>query len=285
MELGERIRQRRQELGWTQADVCNGAEEAKITRNMLSLIEKGKATPALDTLLWLSKRLSVPPGYFFCEEDEEFFYRKQNCFPRLRALYRAGSYAECLRVFEKELGSCDDELGLMMACCAYFCGQKAWHNGAMESAVGYLQSALAYAEETVYPTDGIRAGCGLLTAIGVNVQAPLLEFNEMGYIDSLRKAGCLDVYFYLKENESYPYENPFYAMHVRARLQMKEGRYEEALHLLNRIEEQKGADSVSAFLLFRTYSDMESCYREGGDYEAAYRYSSKRMRLLSAFRS
>ena len=46
MELGERIRQRRQELGWTQADVCNGAEEAKITRNMLSLIEKGKATPA-----------------------------------------------------------------------------------------------------------------------------------------------------------------------------------------------------------------------------------------------
>ena len=281
MELGEKIRRRRAELGMTQSALCGET----VTRNMLSQIESGKASPSLATLRFLAKRLEVPVGYFFCEEEEEFFYKKQICFSRLRDLFAAGSYAECLRVFEKELGYCDDELGLMMAICAFECGKKAWNNGAMESAVGYLQSALDYTGETSYPTDSIKAGCAILMPIGLNVPAPLLEFNEHGYIDSLRRAGCLDVYCYLTEREGYAFENPFYADHLRARVLMKENNPTAAIALLCRIEEQKGADGITAFLLFRVYSDMEICYRELGDYESAYRYSSKRMSLLSAFRS
>lgn len=281
MQLGERIRARRCELGLTQAALCG----EEITRNMLSQIEQGKATPSLKTLFYLAEHLGVPVVYFFCAEGEEFFYRKQTCFPRLSSLFRGGAYAECLRVFEKELGVCDDELGLMMAICAFECGKKAWHNGAMESAVGYFQSALDYTGETAYPTDSIRAGCALMMPIGLNVQAPLLEFNEPGYIDHLRAAGCLDVYCYLAEREDYVFANNFYAEHLQARRLMKEGRCTEALSCLCRIEEQKGSDGITAFLLFRVYTDMEVCYRENGDYEAAYRYASKRMALLSAFRS
>lgn len=281
MELGEKIRRRRVELGMTQAALCGDA----VTRNMLSQIEGGKASPSLATLRYFAERLSVPIGYFFCEEEEEFFYRKQSCFPQLCKLFCNGSYLDCMRVFEKELGYCDNELGLMMAICAYESGKRAWNNGAMESAVGYLQSALDYCEETVYPTDSIKAGCAILIPIGLNVQAPLLEFNEHGYIDQLREAGCLDVYCYLTEREEYTFENPFYADHLRARALMKEGDCTAALDLLCAIEKQKGADGITAFLLFRTYTDMEICYREIGNYEAAYRYSSKRMSLLSAFRS
>lgn len=281
MELGEKIRRRRTELGMTQAALCGDT----VTRNMLSQIESGKAGPSLATLRYFAERLGVPVGYFFCEEEDEFFYRKQTCFSHLRELFLSGSWVECLRVFEKELGYCDDELGLMMAICAYKSGKKAWNNGAMESAVGYLQSALDYCEETAYPTDGIRAGCEVLMPIALNVQAPLLEFNEHAYIDHLRDAGCMDVYCYLTEREGYAFENPFYAEHLKARELMRKGDCPGAIERLCAVETQKGAEGITAFLLFRVYTDMEVCYREVGNYEAAYRYSSKRMTLLSAFRS
>ena len=182
MELGEKIKKRRRELGLTQEMLAG----EQITRNMLCQIEKGKAVPSLPTLTYLAERLRMPVGYFFCREEEEFFYRKQKLFPHLQALYKAGSYTECLRTFEKELGECDDELGLMMAVCSFDCGRRAWHNGAFESALAYLSSTLDYINETTYPTAYLRAGCELYMAISANVQAPLLEFNELGYIDSLR---------------------------------------------------------------------------------------------------
>ena len=281
MHLGDKIRARRRELGLTQAALSGET----VTRNMLSQIEGGKATPSLPTLLVLAERLSVPVGYFFCEEGEEFFYRKQAVFPRLSALFHAGSYAECLRAFERELGECDDELGYMMASCAYFCGFRAWKNGSFETAIAYLSSALDYVQETAYPADWIVAGCRLLIPIGANVQSPLLEFNEHSYIDSLRRAGCLDVFCYLTEREGYAFENPFYEMHLRARKLLRESHFTEALALFNDIEKHKGEDGVTAYLLIRIYADMEIAYRELGDYEGAYRYSTKRHSLLSAFKS
>ncbi len=282
MELGEKIRRRRKELHLTQAELVG----ERLTRNMLSQIEKGKATPSLPTITYLAEALGMPVGYFFCEENEEFFYRKQFVFPRLLTLYQNGSYAECLNTFERELGECDDELGLMMASCAFFCGRHAWRTGALNTAAAYLSSALEFAGETVYPTDYIRAGVGLLLAISMNVQAPLLEFNQPGYIDSLRRAGCLDEYRYLLgEGEGYIFENEFYGEHLSAKELMKTGHYPDALAMLRRIEDQKGDPKTTAFLLFRVYGDMEICYRETGNYEEAYRYSSKRVSMLAAFRS
>lgn len=281
MQLGDKIRERRRELGLTQGELAGDA----ITRNMLSQIEGGKATPSLSTLLLLAKRLSVPVGYFFCEEEQEFYYRKASVMPRLSALYHAHSYAECLRVFEKELGACDDELGYMMASCAYFCGFRAWKNGSFETALAYFSSALDYVQETAYPADWIEAGCRLLIPIGANVQAPLLEFNEHAYIDSLRRAGCLDVFCYLTEREGYTFENPYYGMHLRARKLLRESHFTEALAALSEIEKHKGEDGITAYLLIRIYADMEITCRELGDYEGAYRYSTKRLSLLSAFKS
>lgn len=282
MELGEKIRARRRELHMTQTELAGD----RITHNMLSQIEKGKATPSLPTVAYLAERLSMPVGYFFCREEEEFLFRKQFCYVRLLALYRAGSYAECLSLFEKELGECDDELGLMMASSAFECGKNAFRNGAMTTAEAYFSGALVYADETVYPTDHIRAGVSLLLPITLNVQAPLLEFNEPAYVDKMRRAVCLDEYHYLMgKDDGYVFENPHYATHLAARAKMKTDHYAEALSMMQGIEAQKGDEKITAFLLFRVYGDMEICHRENGNYEEAYRYSTKRMSMLAAFRS
>ena len=58
MELGEKIRRRRKELRLTQAELAG----EYITRNMLSQIEKGKATPSLQTGVYLSEKLEMPVG-------------------------------------------------------------------------------------------------------------------------------------------------------------------------------------------------------------------------------
>jgi tetratricopeptide (TPR) repeat protein len=58
--LGERIRTRRKELGLTQAQL-GGAD---VSKAFISLVEKGRAKPSLDTLSVLAQRLQKPVGYF-----------------------------------------------------------------------------------------------------------------------------------------------------------------------------------------------------------------------------
>ena len=64
MELGEKIRQARQEAGLSQRQLCG----EEITRNMLSQIENGAARPSMDTLRFLAARLGKTVS-FFLEED------------------------------------------------------------------------------------------------------------------------------------------------------------------------------------------------------------------------
>ena len=64
MELGEKIRQARQELGLSQRQLCGDV----ITRNMLSQIENGSANPSMATLQYLAAQLGKPVSYFLQEE-------------------------------------------------------------------------------------------------------------------------------------------------------------------------------------------------------------------------
>lgn len=64
MELGARIRKARLDAGLSQRQLCGDT----ITRNMLSLIESGKAKPSMDTLAYLAAQLGKPMGYFLEEQ-------------------------------------------------------------------------------------------------------------------------------------------------------------------------------------------------------------------------
>ena len=65
MELGEKLRLARAEAGLSQRELCGTV----ITRNMLSQIEHGVASPSIGTLRYLAGRLEKPMGYFFEEEE------------------------------------------------------------------------------------------------------------------------------------------------------------------------------------------------------------------------
>ena len=72
-QLGLKIAYYRKLQGMTQEELAG----EHITRNMLSRIENGFALPSLPSLLYISDRLSVPPGYLLAAENEEFHYSQR----------------------------------------------------------------------------------------------------------------------------------------------------------------------------------------------------------------
>ena len=64
MDIGQKIKAARLEAGLSQRQLCGEV----ITRNMLSLIESGRARPSMDTLRYLAGQLEKPMGYFLEEQ-------------------------------------------------------------------------------------------------------------------------------------------------------------------------------------------------------------------------
>ena len=66
MELGERLRQRRKELGLSLREL---ADRVGLTASFLSQIERDLTSPSLESLRKISDALEVPIFHFFVESD------------------------------------------------------------------------------------------------------------------------------------------------------------------------------------------------------------------------
>ena len=72
MNIGEKIKKLRLEKMMTQSQLSGD----QVTRNMLSLIEKGKAVPSLQTLTYIAGRLNVSTAFLLADEREERMLKK-----------------------------------------------------------------------------------------------------------------------------------------------------------------------------------------------------------------
>ena len=70
MNIGTKIKEIRKQRGITQAQLCGDI----ITRNMLSQIESGKASPSIATLSQIAKQLNVPIEYLVSEDNDIFTF-------------------------------------------------------------------------------------------------------------------------------------------------------------------------------------------------------------------
>lgn len=105
-ELGKRLKTARLSKKMTQSDVAG----TFITRNMLSLIESGNATPSVKTLEYLADRLDLPMERLLSESVEQ-----NTEFPDFQLLKQAKKlltekkYAQILELVKAE-GTFADEL-------------------------------------------------------------------------------------------------------------------------------------------------------------------------------
>ena len=278
-KIGIKIKNRRRELGLTQASVCDGF----MTRNMLSLIESGSATPSLDTLVFLSEKLELPVAYLISEDDGLFGYEKQEKITYIKELYRRKNYEYCIKVISK-LSDTDDELDYIYASCAFNLAKIKLTEGALLSAKKYIEEARRHADATVYDTREIDVTLPLYSAVASNIQSPLLELDtdayELGRIDF-----CDYEFFkYVVMDTSYPFQNELYRRHLEAKSLLKKYAYLDALTILSELEEYKNTE-YNAYVFLGIYSDMEIAYRQIGDFENAYRYSTKRLSLFNGFQT
>jgi len=280
MNIGAKIKELRISKGLTQAQLSGD----RITRNMLSCIESEKAMPSLDTLLYLAERLSVPPSYLLSDNDDLFFYEKNEKISDIRNLFSEKKYEACIKRVT-DIGKTDDELSFILCCCYFELGKDSVMRGSLTTGKSMLKLCSEYAKKTIYDTSMLLALTALYSSIAENIQSPLLEFDSDFYEQTIRHNADLEFYKYVIQDYSFNFSNEIYKMHIGAKELIKNRRYAEAIVDLIEIEKTKNADTYNSYVLFSVYGDLERCFRQLGDFENAYRYASKKLSLLDAFKT
>jgi tetratricopeptide (TPR) repeat protein len=183
------------------------------------------------------------------------------------------------------LSDTDDELAYILAKSHYYLGKRYVFSGALHSAKKHLELALEYSKKTIYDTSKILALTPMYLSLANNIQAPLLELKADAVADSFDAEEDYDMLKYITGDSSHTYKNPKYENHIRAKELIRQRRFEEALKLLEEIISEKVKDGYNAYLTFRVYSDIEYCEKQLGNYEGAYKYSTKRMSMLEGFKT
>ncbi len=149
-ELGKKLRTARIEQGMTQSELCGDF----LTRNMLSRIENGSASPSIPTLCYLADRLGLPAGYFLDDRDNGDTLQNRRLKQMIKEEYAAGNYALCLD-YCRGLREADDELALITLVCSYHCGKEAMTDGQLRRAAEFFDRVIAV------PVDAAQAFPGL----------------------------------------------------------------------------------------------------------------------------
>ena len=280
MNIGDKIKKIRKEKKITQSALAG----KKITRNMLSAIERGVAKPSLETIEYIANKLDTPLAFFFSSSDTLFFFEKESSIKRIREAFKAKSYKHCCELCER-LSMLDDELAYISSICYFELGRREMKKGSFASAEALFSSFRRTAALTCYDLRTYINAEKMYSCIVKNIQAPLLEFdgNEFYYVND--ESTDFEFYKYFIHDYSYDFKNQTLAKHVKARLEINARAYREAIAILLEIENDKSAKNYDVYVMFGVYSDLEQCYKLIFDFENAYRYASKKLSLFEGFKT
>ena len=265
MELGQRLRQARLEAGMSQRQLCGD----EITRNMLSQIENGAASPSMATLTYLAGRLGKPISFFL--EEETVTSPNQTRMDLARTAFSTGNYgavAEALADFQEPDPVFAPEGWFLLAVSALRLGAQAAGEGRGPYARELLERAAGYGEKTPYYTPELERTRLLLLASLDPAQAATLPGDDDALLiraeaalergDPARCAQYLDA----AEDRSSPRWN-----YLRGACRLAGKDYEAAARCFHLAEETFPE---------KVFPGLEQCYRELGDYKRAYEYACKR---------
>ncbi len=292
MNIGEKIRKLRTEKLMTQSELAGDS----LTRNMLSLIEQGRATPSIQTLNYLASRLNVTPAILLADEVEEQTITKYSKISDIRLAYKKGSYRICIDLCEKLLtsGENDDEIKLILAESTLALAKEEMFADRIREAAALLDEALFYSYETMYNTRHIEAECAVifsyleelsLTLLPENVDLESVDIKALEslsfdselcrYIVALKRVGEPDGYVdaYLKTEK-----NEALVKHITCKTYMNNGEYDKANNTL--LDILKMDAILPGVLLYHIFDDLEACSRKNGNERYARNYSDEKVSIL-----
>ncbi len=265
MELGQAIRQARQEAGLSQKQLCGD----RITRNMLSQIEHGAASPSVATLRYLAERLGVRVSALLGEEptvrpEETALAEARACLARQDF---AGTEAAADRLPPQ-----DQEGWLLRLHARTGLAAQALDRGQPLYAAQLLQQAEEAAARTVYDGPALRrqrllllartgtADCRTLAArlpAGEDESLLLRAEAALAAGDGAESGRILDA--------AADRESPRWNL-LRGESFFSRQDYRPAAEAFRKAEAAYPRQAVPR---------LEICYRELGDFRLAYEYACK----------
>ncbi len=287
-KLGEKIRHLRIQLGITQKDLAG----EKITRNMLSLIESGTASPSVSTLVYIAERLGTPAGYFFTStEEDEGRFLKQNIIRQLKECFCAKKYRECEEICaELPPYAFDDELSYMLAVSFLGTACEFASNLNLRSAMADLEKAQHYGDLSLYAGDhfqrAIQFHRELFRSVCTDqisdllcdqeVCGPYVSHSIVLYFRCLRQyRGDHEVY------AEFP-KGSYHDKHIAALQMMREERLNDAQ---KRLRELSLDSSLPYYMQYRVLTDLEEAANTTGDFRMAYSSARRKLEFIDRFKN
>lgn len=260
MELGEKLRQARLEAGLSQRQLCGDI----ITRNMLSQIENGSASPSMKTLQALCSVLGKPVSYFL--EEDALLSPNQPRMEAARRLYDAGQYGpalETLATYQAPDPVFDREKQLLSALLHLELAQQAIADGKTVQArelLNKIELEGCYCAKALHRQRLLLLGqLQSVSRFLPSLDEELLLRAKEALAESChqRAAALLDAC----EDPKGPHWN-----FLRGQAYLAQNAYAEAAQCLHQAEDAYPKE---------TLPKLEICYRELGDYRRAYEYACR----------
>lgn len=289
LHIGLRIKQLREARGLTQKELAGEI----FSRNMLSMIESGKALPSVETLVYLSRALDVPVGYFFAGESELILYSRQDAVKDVHQLLDSKDFGNIPDVAAK-YSSSDSEM-LYYLCLSYLkMAEACLREQKLVTASAYLKEAKDSAARLPYGAETLIELCNyattLIEAVPLNLVPSLLIDTDTvsrlpvppsfaAYLTAYNALLCdqADVASAIAKSGML---QSFHSLHIRGAVSMKTGNFDNAANLLDLALSSEGGGFYSRYKLL---GDLETCRKNLGDFEMAYSLSTSRMEMLGMF--
>ncbi|MBO4322227.1 MAG: helix-turn-helix transcriptional regulator [Clostridia bacterium] len=287
MGLGETIRELRIAKKMTQTEVCGD----RMTRNMLSIIEHGNANPSLSTLLYLAERLDVPPGYLIAGEKEKKLYRKAEAMAGIEQSMKNRDYAICRSICEGLGEDSDPEISRRILECDFMLARDSFFAGSLRHASeGFAKVAAGDSEGRFLPVCAAYSSCISDISPSLDNDIPPAGDSPEGLSDLF----TLYYFFYrvtagkklpgIEFADRYVVSDAapeYLRRHIHGRILMLREQYRDAAEKIKEGTEMSADLPLPA--MFFMFGDLETCFRETGDFKNAYEYSGLRRELFERF--
>lgn len=281
--LGEKVHELRTRLGITQKELAGD----HITRNMLSLIESGNASPSVATLRYLADKLGTSVGYFFASgPHDEGMYYKLAIIDELKSLLRDKQYDECAKMCESLPDEAiDDELSYISAVSFINLSCISADNLELSQAISHLTRAKYYASKTIYSAKTLSDAAMYYTTMCRSVCSETIPailsdpkfvseyvpFNLTAYFTFL-SASSADCAAYNSVELT-----QFQSKHIKAIRFISEERYNDAIKILR---EMSLNSELPYYMKYRVLNSLENAANETGDFRLAYSAARRKLELI-----
>jgi len=287
--IGKKVRSLRGMRGLTQKELAGDI----VSRNMLSMIESGAATPSLETLFSLAKSLNVPVGSFFAEGYEEMLYSKRDAVENVKFLLLEGRHNEAAKLCEP-FAEDDGEMRMYLSLCRLESGLDFIYRFMLATADSYLAYAAEMAMGIPFIEDYISSTCDFIRQLAMAVTSDTVPDVLLDHEKYERSAIPASLACYLTAYKAvldgdYTFATSlaksglmgsFHSLHIRGAVLMRTGDYEGATRLFDLA---LTSDEGGFYSRYKLICDLEVCHRDAGNFEAAYSLSTSRMEMLGMF--